>query len=151
MSKAFVRENADAPSEILPDREISAHANLVTREGLAQIDATIAQLQKQCAGTDTPRGDSPALERELRYWTTQRAWAQLVSDTDTLQVRFGARVTVERSDGRTETFRIVGIDEADPKHGTLSYLSPLAQALLGHEVGDTVKVGPTRRTILKIE
>jgi transcription elongation GreA/GreB family factor len=65
-------------------------------------------------------------------------------------VRFGSRVTVERSDGRNETYRIVGVDEADPKHGTLSYASPLAQALIDREVGDTVDVGATSRKILKI-
>lgn len=65
-------------------------------------------------------------------------------------MKFGSRVTVERDDGRKETFRIVGMDEADPKRGTLSYVSPLAQALIDREVGDTVEVGGTSREIIQI-
>ena len=147
MSKAFVKEDAEGLSEVLPDREISPHANLVTQEGLAQIDATIAKLLKEQAEA---KGDAPSLARELRYWSTQRASAQLIPDSLTSQVTFGSRVTLERSDGRKETFRIVGIDEADPKQGTLSYVSPLAQALIDREVGDTIEVGATRRRIIAI-
>jgi transcription elongation GreA/GreB family factor len=150
MSKAFVKEDADASSEVLPDREISPHANLVTREGLVQIDETIAKLQKDQAVARGSEDDGASFARELRYWTAQRASAQLTPDTDAGHVGFGSRVTVERSDGRLETYRIVGVDEADPTHGTLSYVSPLAQALIDLEVGDTVDVGATRRTIIKI-
>ena len=62
----------------------------------------------------------------------------------------GSRVKVERDDGRKETYRIVGMDEADPKRGTLSYVSPLAQALMDREVGDRIEVGGTRREIIEI-
>ena len=117
MSKAFVKEDSDGSSAILPDREISPHANLVTAEGLAQMETTIANLQKDHANSS---GDSPSIARDLRYWIKQRATAQLVPDSDTSQVQFGSRVTLERDDGRKETYRIVGIDEADPKRGTLS-------------------------------
>lgn len=59
-------------------------------------------------------------------------------------------MTVERDDGRLETYRIVGIDEADPKRGTLSYVSPLAQALIDREVGEAVEVAGIRRKIVEI-
>jgi transcription elongation GreA/GreB family factor len=49
-------------------------------------------------------------------------------------------VEIERDDGRRQTFRIVGEDEADPARGSISYVSPLARALLGKTVGDTVVV-----------
>ena len=148
MSKAFVKEDSDGAAEVLPDREMSPHANLVTDEGLAQIEANIAKLQKdQARGSE---GDASSLARDLRYWTAQRATAQLTPDSDASQVKFGSRVTVERDDGRKETYRIVGMDEADPKRGTLSYVSPLAQALIDREVGDTVEVGGTRREIIQI-
>jgi transcription elongation GreA/GreB family factor len=150
MSKAFVKEDADGASEVLPDREISHHANLVTEEGLAQIDAIIAKLEKQQADANASEGDAPSLARDLRYWTAQRTTAQLTPNSGTSQVRFGCRVTVERSDGGKETYRLVGVDEADPKHGTLSYVSPLAQALIDREVGDTIEVGATRRKIIEI-
>lgn len=148
MSKAFVKEDTGGAPEALPDREISPHANLVTAEGLAQIDATIAKLQQDQANSS--EGDAPSVARDLRYWTAQRASAQLTPDSDGAQAKFGSRVTVERDDGRRETYRIVGMDEAGPKRGTLSYVSPFAQALIDREVGDTVEVGGTRRQIIEI-
>jgi len=148
MSKAFVEEDAERTAGVLPDREMSPHANLVTEEGLAQIEATIAQLQKD--QTNSAEGDAASVARDLRYWTAQHARAQLTPDSHASQVKFGSRVTVECDDGRKETFRIVGMDEADPKRGTVSYLSPLAQALIDREIGDTVEVGGTRREIIEI-
>jgi transcription elongation GreA/GreB family factor len=148
MSKAFVKEDTDGLAEVLPDREMSPHANLVTAEGLAQIDATIANLEQDQANSS--EGEAPSVARDLRYWTAQRATAQLTPNSDAAQVKFGSRVTVERDDGRRETYRIVGMDEADPKLGTLSYVSPLAQALIDREVGNTVEVGGTRREIIEI-
>jgi transcription elongation GreA/GreB family factor len=64
-------------------------------------------------------------------------------------VHFGSTVTIER-DGRRQTFRIVGEDEADPAQGTLSYVSPLARALTGKGVGDVVHVGNSDAEILAI-
>jgi transcription elongation GreA/GreB family factor len=124
MSKAFVKDDAARTEEVLPDREMSPHANLVTEEGLAQIEAIIAKLQKD--QTKGAEGDASSIARDLRYWTAQHARAQLTPDSDASQVKFGSRVTVQRDDGRKESFRIVGMDEADPKRGTLSYVSPLA-------------------------
>jgi transcription elongation GreA/GreB family factor len=50
-------------------------------------------------------------------------------------------MTILRADGREQTFRIVGEDEADPNRGTISYVSPVARALLGKQVGEVVRVG----------
>ena len=71
--------------------------------------------------------------------------------TDTSAVSFGTRVTVERDDGRVQKFRIVGEDEANPSKGSISYVSPLAQALMGKAVGDVVKAGGGEAEIIKIE
>jgi transcription elongation GreA/GreB family factor len=60
--------------------------------------------------------------------------------TDSGEVRFGSRVTIEREDGRRQTWRIVGEDEADPANGTISYVSPLATALMRRAAGDVVIV-----------
>ena len=68
--------------------------------------------------------DAQSVARDLRYWIAQRATAQLTADSDASEVKFGSRVTVESDDGRRDIFRIVGMDEADPKRGTLSYVSP---------------------------
>ena len=76
----------------------------------------------------------------------QRATAQLTPNSDASQVQFGSRVTIESDEGRRDTLR----DEADPKRGTLSYVSPLAQALIDREVGDAVEVGGKRRKIVGI-
>ena len=148
MSKAFVKEHSEGVAEVLPDREISPHANLVTPEWLAQIEAIVTDLQT--AHAKAPKPDAASIARDLRYWTAQRASAQLMPNSRSSQVKFGSRVTVERSDGSKETFRIVGMDEADPKHGTLSYISPLAQALMDREIGDTIELGSTSRRIIAV-
>ena len=80
--------------------------------------------------------------RDLRYYAARRASAQLVEPAGDLErVSFGTTVTLERDDGRTLTYRIVGEDEADPASGSVSYISPLARALLGKEPGETATVG----------
>ena len=65
-------------------------------------------------------------------------------------MHFGSTVTIVRDDGRRQTFRIVGEDEADPARGTLSHPSPLARALFGKELGDTVKVAQSEAEIVAI-
>ena len=69
---------------------------------------------------------------------------------DNAEVRFGAVVTIRREDGREQTFRLVGEDEADPAKGTLSYVSPLARALSGKSVGDAVEVAGGGAEIIAI-
>jgi transcription elongation GreA/GreB family factor len=152
MSRAFVKDLEDAVEE-LPDRPISPHSNLVTPEGLAHIEAEVARLQPEHAAAPDAN-DRAALARaarDLRYWTARRASAQLVTaPSDRSKVHFGATVSIVRDDGRRQTFRIVGEDEADPAHGTLSHVSPLARALFGKEVGDTVEVANSQAEIVEI-
>jgi transcription elongation GreA/GreB family factor len=69
---------------------------------------------------------------------------------DSTEVRFGSTVTIKRDDGRTQSYRIVGEDEAEPSLGTLSYVSPVAQALMGKQVGDTVPLGTAEAEIVTI-
>ena len=69
---------------------------------------------------------------------------------DAAEVHFGSTVTIERNDGRRQTYRIVGEDEADPAHGTLSYVSPVAQALMGKPVGEVVEAGHSEAEIVEI-
>ena len=66
-------------------------------------------------------------------------------------MQFGSTVTIGRDDGRRQTFRIVGEDEADPTRGTLSYVSPVARALLGRSVGEVVRAGNSDAEILQIK
>jgi transcription elongation GreA/GreB family factor len=92
------------------------------------------------------------VSRDLRYWTYRRATAELVpASSDTSHVRFGSRVTFERDDGRSQTYQIVGEDEADPAKGSISYVSPLARALMGKEIGDAIPLPQGQAEIVRIE
>ncbi len=153
MSKAFTKEaeGGDVYDD-LPDRPISAH-NLVTAQGLELIEAELARLHEEHAAAHDAV-DKPLLakiNRDLRHWTSRRATAQVVEPPkDMTEVHFGSKVTIEREDGRRQTYKIVGEDEADPVHGTLSYVSPVAQAIIGKPVGETVQAGATEATIVEI-
>jgi transcription elongation GreA/GreB family factor len=155
MSRAFVKEQDEsAPVEELPDRLISEHPNLVTEAGLAQIEAEVARLEKEHAAAQAS-GDRPliaATARDLRYWTARRGSAELVAPPkDGKEAHFGSTVAIEREDGRRQTYRIVGEDEADPAKGTLSYVSPLARALIGKSVGDSARIANGEVEIVGIE
>ncbi len=63
---------------------------------------------------------------------------------------FGTTVTLRRDDGREQTFRIVGEDEADPAHGTVSYVSQLARAVMTYGPGDTVEIAGRNAEILDV-
>jgi transcription elongation GreA/GreB family factor len=144
MNKAFVNDDDEGQIDVLPDREIPPHPNLVTADGLAQIERMQAELSKQLAAAEEGEDANAVahIARDLRYWTARRSNAELVAaPKDKTKVAFGLRVSIKRDDGRTQSFRIVGLDEADPEQGTLSYISPMAKALMGKVIGDVVHVG----------
>ena len=158
MSVAFTKESdAEAVAADLPDRPIPAHANLVTPKGLAQIDAELATAR---AAYDAARsGDAISADRsamaratrDLRYWSARRASAQLIEARPADgSVAFGNTITFERTDGRTQTYAIVGDDEADPSNGSVSYVSPLARAMMGKSVGDVVMLAGQEVEIVAI-
>jgi transcription elongation GreA/GreB family factor len=153
MSKAFVKEpeTGDVYDD-LPDRPVSPH-NLVTPRGLEMIEAELARLHDEHAAAQDAddRARLAKINRDLRYWTSRRATAQVVEPPkDATEVRFGSTVTIKREDGRRQTYRIVGEDEADPSLGTLSYVSPVAQALMGKPIGEVVEVGTGEFEIVEI-
>ena len=154
MSRAFVKEPDGGDAfEDLPDRPISEHPNLVTPEGLAQIEGTLARLHEEHgkAQVAADRAALAAVGRELRYWTARRSTAQAMPAPEQSEtVQFGSTVTIERDDGRKQTFRIVGEDEAEPAQGTLSYVSPVARALMNKRVGDVVQAGASEAEIVEI-
>ena len=153
MSRAFVKEDDNGGIEPLPDRPVSPHPNIVTAEGLALIDRTLGDLQERHAAAlqAEDRAAQAAIARDLRYWRIRRASAQVVKPPYTpAKVAFGTTVTIERDDGRKQTWRIVGEDEADPAHGTLSYVSPVAQALMGKQIGDVVRAGNSDAAVVGI-
>ena len=148
MAVAFTREeDYEARAADLPDRPISPHPNLVTASGLAAIDAELADARAAYAtaqaegGISADRTAMARATRDLRYWSSRRASAQLMEpDGPADTVQFGRTVEIEREDGRRQTFRIVGEDEADPAQGRISYVAPLARALLGKAVEDVVEL-----------
>ncbi|MFJ6025379.1 transcription elongation factor GreA [Brevundimonas sp. NPDC092305] len=158
MSVAFTREeDLEATAADLPDRPISPHANLVTPAGLAAIDASLAEARGAYTAAQT-KGDIEAdrtamarATRDLRYWSARRASAQLIETKPDGRVRFGGSVTVEREDGRTQVWRIVGEDEADPAAGSVSHVSPLARALIGKGVGDEAMVAGQTVEIVAVD
>jgi transcription elongation GreA/GreB family factor len=154
MSRAFVKEQEDASPEELPDRLISEHPNLVTREGLKLIEAAVARLTTEHAAAQAAedRERTAATARDLRYWTARLQSAEVVTPpADPGHVHFGSSVTIAREDGRRQTFRIVGEDEADPARGTIPYVAPLARALVGKAVGDVVRVGEGEIEVLAVK
>jgi transcription elongation GreA/GreB family factor len=156
MSSAFQREldREEAAIVDMPDRPVSTARNLVTPEGLIQIENEIEhwadELKKAQVAEDKAHVTSAG--RELRYWTARRSNAEVVEPiADHSEVRFGHRVTVETADGKRRTFRIVGEDQADPAKGMVPYVAPIATALLGKSVGDTVEVMHGEAEIVAIE
>lgn len=153
MSRAFVRERDTDHLDGLPERPVSEHPNDVTETGLAQIDASLAAAGEAYAQAQAT-ADRAALAdagRDLRYWTVRRATARVVTaSADPSEVRFGALVTIQRDDGREQTFRIVGEDEADPAQGSISHVSPLARAMFGKRAGDVVTAGAGQAEIVRI-
>jgi len=152
MSRAFVKE-FDGEEVELPDRPVSEHPNLVTAEGLAQIDAALARLHASHAHAQAAadRSALASVGRDLRYWAARRSTAQLIpAPSSNDKVQFGSTVTILRDDGRRQTYRIVGEDEAEPAKGTLSYVSPVARALMHKQVGDVVRAGAGEAEITEI-
>ncbi len=147
MSVAFTREeDLEATAADLPDRPVPSHPNLVTPSGLEAIETALAEARAaysaaQAHGSiEADRTAMARATRDLRYWSARRASAQLVETEPGGRVRFGGSVTLEREDGRAQTWRIVGDDEADPAAGSVSHVSPLARALMGKGVGDEAVV-----------
>jgi transcription elongation GreA/GreB family factor len=160
MSVAFTREDSaqTAQDVSLPDRPISPHPNLVTETGLRALEKAMAESRVALAAAQRLEDQSErrrAVElalRETRYFSERLRSAEVRPAPAAADfVAFGNRVTIARDDGRRQTFRIVGEDEAEPREGSLSYVSPLARALIGKAVGDVVDMGGHEIEILAIE
>jgi transcription elongation GreA/GreB family factor len=153
VSRAFVKEQDIDAVEELPERPVSDHPNDVTPEGAARIDAELAAARAAyaIAQKSGDRASLAAASRDMRYWSARRSTARIIPPpSDHEQVRFGATVSIARDDGREQTFRIVGEDEADPSRGTISHVSPLAKAMFGKRAGDTIRAGAGEAEILQI-
>jgi transcription elongation GreA/GreB family factor len=154
VSRAFVKDqDEDQGVDDIPDRVVSPHRNLVTATGLAQIDDELRRSRDglTAARSSADRAEVARHRRDLRYWSERRTSAELVpAPPESDKVRFGCTVTLAPARGEPRTFRIVGEDEASPAEGRISYVSPLAQSLLGGQVGDVVPFGDGESEIARI-
>jgi transcription elongation GreA/GreB family factor len=162
VNRAFVKDpdETGAP-EPLPERHQSQHTNYVTPNGLRQLQALQVELEARrqrllSAGKQANPQDLALAQRDLRYVEERLGRAVLVvpGGGSPDRVHFGATVEVRDEAGAIETFTIVGEDEADPALGKLSWVSPLAKALLNVELGELVKwrrpAGPQELEIVDI-
>ena len=150
MSVAFTKEeSAETASEtLLPDRPISPHPNLVTAAGLKALTRQLEEAREafeaaqKMDDVNERRRLSAIPLRDVRYFAERVRTAQVVPDPASSDVvAFGSTVTFSRADGREQTYQIVGEDEADPKAGSISFVSPVARAVMGKGVGDVVTAG----------
>jgi len=147
MSRAFVKdEDGGSGAGEIADLPQSAHPNYVTPRGLAALKARLAAAQEKRrllrARSEDVERDLPLanLGREIRYLEARIERAILVDPATQPrgEVAFGATVRVADPSGGEREFAIVGEDEADAEHGSVSWVSPLARALLGAEIGDEI-------------
>ena len=159
MSVAFTKEDsAETASEtMLPERPISEHPNLVTADGLKTLERQLAEAQaaieaaQSIEDVNEKRRQQALPLRDARYLAERVRSAQVIdAPTSHDTVAFGSTVTFERDDGRVQTYRIVGEDEADPKAGSISFVSPVAKLLVGKAVGDVAVMSGQALEITKI-
>ena len=147
MSVAFTKEDsAETASEtLLPDRPVSPHPNLVTEAGLKALESELQQAREahetaqKIEDVNERRRQAATPLRDARYFAARVRTAQIVAAPASSDiVAFGSTVTFKRDDGRVQKYHIVGEDEADPKAGSISFVSPVARSLMGKAVGDVV-------------
>ncbi len=146
MSRGFVKEDdLEHAGTDVPERPISAQPNYVTANGYALLQAESQKLdiarRALEANKDAPSGQEQLaiINRDLRYISARLESALLTKpDAASEQVLFGATVAVEDEEGVQHTYAIVGEDEADIKANKVSWTSPLAKALIGHKIGESV-------------
>ena len=159
MSVAFTKEDsAETASEtLLPDRPVSPHPNLVTEAGLEALQRQLDQAREAYAtaqkieDVNERRRQAAIPLRDVRYFAERVRTAQVMPDPASADtVAFGSTVTFRRDDGRVQTYHIVGEDEADPKAGSISFVSPVARLLMGKAVGDVVELSGHELEIIAI-
>jgi transcription elongation GreA/GreB family factor len=137
MSVAFRRDGDEEHLEPRFELPIPPGPNLVTRRGLMLTEAKVAELEAELLGLGDG-SEIAAVRRQLRYWRTRRATAELAEIPDGSRVAFGCQVTLALN-GRERVITIVGDDEALPVEGFLSFSAPMSRAIMDAEVGDTVE------------
>jgi transcription elongation GreA/GreB family factor len=159
LSVAFTKEDSaeTAAETLLPDRPVSSHPNLVTEAGLKALERQLNEAREayeaaqKIEDVNERRRQAALPLRDARYFAARVRTAQIVANPGPAEfVSFGSTVTFRRDDGRVQTFRIVGEDEADPKAGSISFVSPVAMSLMGKAVGDEVGIPNRMLEIISI-
>ncbi|MDK4703339.1 transcription elongation factor GreA [Rhizobium sp. CNPSo 4062] len=160
MSTAFMKEESaeTAAETVLPDRPISPHPNRVTDAGLKALESQLQDARKAYEAANAiedineRRRQTAIPLRDARYFAERVRTAEVMpAPVSSEVVAFGSTVTYSREDGRVQKYRIVGEDEADPKAGSISYVSPVARLLMGKTVGDVLTLGKEELEITAIE
>jgi transcription elongation factor GreB len=152
MSKAFTRESDDAPEPPARPRPVSplppGAKNYLTADGARRLHAELdrlAQIErpKLAASADSPdaRRRLQSLDLQIQHLHQSLGMAVVVTPPSAPweQVRFGATVTVRSQSSGETRYRIVGVDETDVDRGWVSWLSPIARALLNARLGQRVR------------
>lgn len=154
MSRAFTREDDNEAIADIGELPISTERNLVTEDGIAQMESHVNRLRKEFAEAEKNGEREPMAiaTRDLRYWQTRRESAELsIPDPDEKVVRFGMQVSLRGEDGKPATWKIVGEDEADAHAGKISHVSPMARAMFGKEVGETFELNSKEWEIVALK
>ena len=138
MSKAFTRED-DSEESFAPQRAPlpPGTQNYITSSGAAKVQAELERLlQRKRDGS--ANASAPGIDARIQYLQNLIRTFVVVEPGSSEVVRFGSRVTVNQN-GVEERYWIVGVDEIDLENDHISWLSPLARALMAKRVGDTVE------------
>jgi len=147
MSVAFRRDSDEEHREPRFELPLPPGPNLVTQRGYDLIKARTEESEAAIASVSNDEHRAE-LQRDLRYWRTRLATAQLAPVPTGHAVAFGTRVTLDQG-GRVRVLTIVGHDEADPGSGLIAFGSPLAQALMGAEPGENI-IAPSQADGLRV-
>jgi transcription elongation GreA/GreB family factor len=134
MSVAFRRESDEEHKEPRFELPIPPGPNLVTAAGYRQAEARVAELKDRVAA-ETDEARLAEAQRDLRYWNTRLATAEIAPPPPVGEAAFGSRVTF-RQNKQERVVDLVGDDEADPAAGRIAFSAPLARALIGAGPGD---------------
>ena len=137
MSVAFRREGDDEHKEPEFELPIAVGPNWVTPRGLRLLGDEVVKLEIEIAAT-TDEDARKKLQRRLRYYHTRQSTADVQAPPADGSVGIGSRVTYRLGQAE-KTITIVGGDEADPALGCVAFSAPLARALMGAEVGESVE------------
>jgi transcription elongation factor GreB len=150
VSRAFVKEDSVEPPLVVPRAPLpDGVPNYVTRRGLRLLHEERAALELSRPDPESPGGAAALAAHQARLGALDARIASAVAlDPATLphdEVRFSALVSLQDETGADRRYRIVGIDEADAQSGRIAFTAPLATALSGKHVGDTVTLRQSGR------